>query len=129
MQINLVHRVFSAHLREPAGEPAVPAKPALVVSAFPEENVHHGHELVIAVAIENRGDTPLYDAVVVNGIPANTTFVRFPITDTRTRGFLHFHLAGERSIVWKLYRPLAPGETFKATFVVRLDPWLVFAKD
>jgi len=37
-------------------------------------------------------------------------------------------VVSSRSLVWKLYRPLQPGQTFRASVVLTLDPWIVGAR-
>lgn len=84
---------------------------------------HHGGKIVYSLVLTNTGTAPLHDALILSGLPEHTTFDRFPVADEG--GYAHFHVANRSLVAWKLYRPLEPGQTFRASFVVKLDPWRI----
>ncbi len=87
---------------------------------------HHGGKIVYSLVMTNTGTVPIYDALILSGLPENTSFDRFPVADEG--GYTHYHVANRSLVAWKLYRPLAPGQTFRGSFVVKLNPWRIPTK-
>jgi hypothetical protein len=89
---------------------------------------HHGGRAVLVIEAKNRGTRPMYDLLLLAGVPEHARFAMFPVQNPGQSGFLHAHLTGRSLLVWKLYRPLQPGQTFRASVVLTLDPWVVGAR-
>ena len=122
---NLVDRAFSAALRTDEAGAASNCVVELSMLAVGGSSFHHGARVLFTVGLSNRGCGPVYDALILNALPAHTTFVEFPFRDAPRRGFSQTYLAKRELLVWKIYRPLQPGETFRTSYLVTLDPWRV----
>jgi hypothetical protein len=88
----------------------------------------HGGKAVLILEVKNGGTRPLYDLLMFGGLPEHTRFALFPVQNPGQSGFLHAHLSSRSLLVWKLYRPLQPGQTFRTSVVLTLDPWVVSSK-
>ncbi len=122
----LLNRPASARYREVSNVDDV----RIAVSAkFVTDRVkHHGEELLLSLQVHNAGSVPAYDLMLLNQLPKHTTFERFPVPSTRASGFLHRFNRDSGMLVFRLYRPLLPGQTFKTTIMLRLDRWDVLAR-
>jgi len=121
---NLVNRPLSDGYRVGGRKIVGPTyESTMSIAEVGAEGYYHGTEVLFSLQIANTGTVPLYDLVVLSGLPAHTEFTRFPVVETRERGFLHFYLRDKKLLAWKVYKPVNPGETFKATFALRLDNW------
>lgn len=87
--------------------------------------IRYAHPFVLVLSMTNPGKTPLLDTVILNGLPANSQFVRFGVDPKRTAGFFPYYHESEteKLIFVKLYRPIQPGETFKIAVLCQADPW------
>lgn len=84
---------------------------------------YHGHPVGAMISITNKGNAYMYDATVAWGIPQHSKFLEFFEKDTYSKGFSAHHLENLNLVLLKLYRPIAPGETFKSLVFFTLDPW------
>lgn len=117
-------------LDRPPGLPARALTPApgacravLQVSAADTNALYHGGEILYSVLLTNPGPETLHDALIVFRLPAHTSGPGFPVEETPSRGFARCFLDDRQELVWRLYRPLGAGESFKTTCTLRLDPW------
>jgi len=122
---NLVNRAFSAVLRRDAAAGGSNCVSELLVDVVGEPPFHHGARVLFTVALANKGDGTVYDALILNALPEHAAFSEFPLRDAPRRGFSQTYLPKRKLMVWKLYRPLEPGETFRASYVLNLDPWQI----
>lgn len=120
---DVMERPLSLGLRPPPGQTTSNGTVTLRLAEVRGTRYWHGHEVLFSLSVKNTGTTPLYDLCLFQFIPDNAAFARFP-TATPGNGCARFHLEDDRALFWKLYLPLKPGQTFRVTFAVRLDPWI-----
>jgi hypothetical protein len=86
---------------------------------------YHGHSAAIGIEIMNSGATPIYDVLILTGVPDNSEFNLFFDKYPEKKGFYNFFMYSKNVICTKLYRPINPGETFKNIFSITVDPWYI----
>ncbi len=119
----LLNRPFSQSFRMPTEEGT--GTVSVVLSFVAPGPVWHGQSLVLAIEARNDGGSDAYDMLLAIRLPRNASFERFPVQASRESGAVQYADAASGLIVLRLYRPLLSGQTFKATALVRLAPWLV----
>ena len=87
--------------------------------------VYYGHKMGLMISLTNTGGGALFDTAIFNGLPAHTQFVRFAVDAEAARGYFPYFSKRRKTIVVKLDRPIAPGESFRILVVLRADPWLL----
>lgn len=119
----IVNRECNRALR--AGRPQVgkPVCSAVMTKTAMGEKFHHGQYVLYTIEVKNAGNTPIYDLVVFDAVPDRTAFERFPVKGGGAAGFINHYIESEKTMCWRLYMPLEPGETFKMNFILRLDTW------
>lgn len=122
---DLLNRAFSESLRTNDTSIASNCLAELTVDVLGNAPFRHGNRLMFTISLVNRNQQPIYDAVIVNAIPKHTSFDVFPVLNTEKHGVLQTFMDSRNIIVWKLYRPLQPGETFRASYAVVLDRWKI----
>ena len=75
----------------------------------------HGKDIVFVVELENTGDLPVYDYLLVNGVPEHCTFSRFLVNGGAGKVFINHYLSAQKLMVWKMYSPIYAGESLKFT--------------
>ena len=110
---------FRQRLRPPAGARCQ----AEVRLETTQDVVWYGHYFGLLITVENTGDAPVFDALILNGLPRHTSFVRFALPEEGTRGFTQCYLPENQLVAVRLYRPIMPGESFKVTVVLRAAAW------
>jgi len=120
--MQLLDRPFSRVFREDQSAKGKFYQSDITFEFIPKEK-YHGHPVGAMVSIANKGDAYMYDATVVWGIPEHSKFLEFFEKDTYSKGFSAHHLEDLNLVLLKLYRPIAPGETFKSLVFFTLDPW------
>ena len=96
----------------------------LTLEAIPM-GVYYGHKMGLMISLTNTGGGALFDTAIFNGLPARTQFVRFAVDAEAARGYFPYFSKRRKTIVVKLDRPIAPGESFRILVVLRADPWLL----
>ena len=123
---DLLNRPYSRRFREAVK--AGPVHVTITARFVTDRTMHHGQQVLLSLEVSNKGETPAYDLLLLNGLPAHTSFESFPVTATRESGFLHNFSHDSGLLMCRLYRPLMPGQTFKTSVMLRLDRWDVTAQ-
>ena len=125
----LVNRNLSATARTGVEIPAVADHASVVSISSVSSTTYFGHEFALTISLANTGNTPIFDALILNGLPENTTFVRFACRASKVSGYIpvYHEFSDQKLIFVKLYRPIAPGETFKITVLLRAAPWPILS--
>jgi len=97
----------------------------MLVGAGGKGAVHHGQQIPISVVLRNAGSQTIHGILLLQQLPAHASFVRFADAAAPANGVLQYFSRDDELLVWKLCRPLRPGELFKARAVLQLDPWRV----
>jgi hypothetical protein len=119
----LLNRPASDHFRREKVPPPDAVYAGQLQLTFVPDRLYYGHEVGLAITLKNTGAAPIYDAVICNGVPQNTGFVRFWVEGEATRGFFAYYSKTRRLIFVKVYRPIQPGESFRILAILRADPW------
>jgi hypothetical protein len=91
----------------------------------PTEPVYYGHSFVLILQLENTGQAPLFDGLILDGLPAHCRFLRFGVSPDKAVGYVPAYLEAQQLIAVRLVRPLQPGEKFRIALVCQADPWLL----
>jgi len=124
---SLINRDISAHYRTQTKLTNQPEYACAMNVTFHPEHFYHGQKLCLQITVKNTGNAPLFDMLVLNELPANTDFASFTVDPGSTRGFLpgFIQVAGRNLIFLKLYRPLAPGDSFRLPVILKAKPWVL----
>ena len=105
------------------GQSGAPKLEMSFVLIKPKGACWHGGLAVLQMSIKNTGDIPAFDILALNKIPEHAAFQRFIKSEKLPPWLVRGYLKKENLLYWRLYQPLKPGETFKSTFMVKLDEW------
>jgi hypothetical protein len=84
---------------------------------------YHGSLQLMEIEVQNRSDQAVEDVLVAQSLPPEVLFHRFPDGNNVQPGFSRIYFPPDETVYWRIHRALAPGDSFKAYWVVQTREW------